>query len=143
MAYKIVGKRNNTNMSIVWNDSTDADYGGTLISENVVKDANLMPFPLFTLDSDDTEVFDFGGAIRIITIQASHNDTTTNLATFSQNKLMPLISGDQENTSTDGNLTYTSTILGTVSVKIMHVDQDKPPGEPRKLVYTIKMVESA
>jgi len=122
---------------ITWN-LTD----NILQEESVSKEANLTLMPLFGSDSNLTDVFDFGGVTRTITITAVRKDTPANIAAFVQGTLLALMQGDQSPTQ-NYPYTYTSTLLGTVKVKFMSIDLNYVAGDPRRLRYTIKMVESS
>lgn len=119
------------------NFTFDSTNEGIITNENVTKDANLMPFPLIGLDSDETDVFDFGGTTRMITLTVEKSGTTSAINTFIQTKLLALINGDQSDT-----LTYVSDRLGTVYVKVMNVTFDIVGGTPTKFIYTLKLIEA-
>lgn len=137
MTYTLGGATSpNTTWGSYWNAL------GTVQSEGVTKTASqMMESPLFMADSDQTDVFDFGGAVRIITIEVIKDDTAANLTTFTQ-ALMTLIQGDQ---SPDKGypIDYVSDLLGTVKVKIQNISFTWIAGEATKLGYTIKMIESS
>jgi hypothetical protein len=109
-----------------------------LESESVRKESNLTPMPLFGFDSNQTDVFDFGGATRTITLSCVHIGTPAEHATFWTNVLSPLVNGNQATVTV-----YISTLLGTLNVKIMDIDLSFVGGDVRRLRYTIKLIESS
>lgn len=114
---------------------------GQILEESCSIDANLLVFALPFSDSSDTDVQDFGGVTNTTTIQGILTDTPANLAT-SWAALRSLINGDQ---SSDNNypLSYVSDIQGTIKMKFHTITFTYLAGIPRKLGYSIKMVESS
>ena len=114
---------------------------GEIQSEEVDKSATLTISPLVFNDSGNTDVIDFGGAVRTIDVTGIMKDTSTNLAT-NKTALNGLIQGNQD-LSAGYPLTYVSDIEGTVKVKISRVRSTHLGGAPRRLAYIISMVESS
>ena len=114
---------------------------GDIQIENCVKGAFLTDMPLFGSDSDETDVFDFGGTVRKIILTAFKTGTPTELATFTI-ALNTLINGDQ---SPDQKypIDYVSDLLGTIKVKIDNISLTWAAGQPTILRYTIQMIESS
>lgn len=114
---------------------------GSVLEESCSIDANLLVFPLPFSDSTDTDVQDFGGVVNTTNIQGILNDTPANLAT-SWAALRELINGDQSS-DTNYPLSYVSDIQGTIKVKIQNLTFTHLAGIPRKLGYSLKMVQSS
>jgi len=114
---------------------------GTVQRESQRKVSSLTPMGMFGFDSDDTDVFDFGGTVRKISVTIAKIDTSTNLATF-VTALNSLINGDQ---SPDEGypIAYVSDLLGTIQVKIDSIDFEWNAGRPTLLVYTLSLIESS
>ena len=111
---------------------------GNVNSEVMRKTGGLIEIPSVAEDSDQTEVIDFTGPIRTITISGTYvNETPDNLTNF-VGELEALVDGEQDSTAT-----YVSDLSGSFSVKIKSVDYDFIGGEPSVVKYTIEMVESA
>ena len=108
MPDSLTGIRGGVSITITW-DGTD----GWIIDEDSGKTSNLSPLPLIGYDSDETDVFDFGGAMNAITLRCIKQDTLANLRTFVRTKLWPLVDGDQD---TSGNMIYTGPLQENSSV---------------------------
>lgn len=109
---------------------------GTVTSETVSKQGNLTPIPLLFLDADKTNVFDYGGVTRVITIEGYFNGTLAANLTSIQN-IEALQAGNQIDT-----IVYDSDFRADMNVKIEKIDSTITGGTPRILVYTISMIQA-
>lgn len=114
---------------------------GSIQEENVSKEANLTALPLYLSDSDDTDVFDFGGVVRLVTLTGIRSDTTANLQTF-VGEIMGLITGAQEPPDYPKDY-HSDTLNATIKVKFLNVNYNYVAGDPRKIYYIIRMIESS
>lgn len=114
---------------------------GDIQEEQVRKEANMNINPLWFSDSNNTDVLDWGGATRTITITGIISDTPANIVT-AIGQLDALVNGWQ--TSANGYpKNYVSDKYGTKKVKFLDVVTTSIAGFPRRLAYTIRMVESS
>ena len=101
----------------------------------------LTPLPLFGEDSDNTDVFDFGGAIKTINLTGVYVDTTVANVKTSIDDMENLVNGNQS--SENGYpLSFVDDYRGTLNVKIMQVQTTKVRGEPLIMRWVVKLVES-
>ena len=114
-----------------------------LIENTARKEAILTPMPLYTLDSDQTEVFDLGGATRIFTLSGIFvGSSQATVATFI-GQIEGLVNGAQD-TSQSYPLTFNDDLRGQgTKVKIMDVDTTQLAGQPTIATWSIKMIESS
>ena len=54
----------------------EGDGKAFIIDNGARKESNLTPLPLYTKNSDETDVFDFGGVIRVINLQGVYVGTS-------------------------------------------------------------------
>lgn len=146
MSYQIgTATTPNATWGVYYQEGTGDNYFGLVQDESVGKTADLAPMPLYGSDSAATDVFDFGGTVRIITLMIEKTSTSAaNMASF-LTALLGLIQGDQ---SPDYSypFTYTSTLLGAIKVKVASIDVSVTiPRDVAQLTctYTIKFIESS
>jgi hypothetical protein len=106
--------------------------------ESISKIASLLVLPMPISDSDDTQVYDFGGATRTITITGVIVGTA-NHTQFKSDFIDDILDGDQS-----APVDYVSDTMGgvTYKVKIDNIDTSYRSGVPESLEYTIKMIEA-
>lgn len=98
--------------------------------------------PLYLSDSDETDVFDFGGTIKIINLTGVYTDTSTaNLKTWLES-VEALIQGHQD-TEAGYPLTFTDDLRGTIKVKVMDFDTTWAQGDVSRINWTLKLVQSS
>lgn len=119
-----------------WNDM------GVCVEESGPKKADLMPEPMIGADSNETDVYDAGGAIRELTVTFKKVDSFANIATFAQ-ALMTLINGDQ--IPPHYPVSFNSDVYGTINVKIKMINPSMrmEADGTTVLVYTLHMIESS
>jgi len=121
----------------------DGDY--RIIVENECrKDGNLTILPLYLNDADATDVFDFGGAVKIITLTGYTIKSTVAALNVWIAALESLIQGHQD---TDAGAPYTFIddlrAPSGIKVKVLEVSSHYVAGEPTRLNWTIKLVNSS
>ena len=119
--------------------------GGTssfIQSNQSKKESILTPLPLYLTDSEDTEVFDYGGTIKSINITGVYVGTTVaNIKQFIDD-MEGLIQGHQE--PSDGYpLSLVDDYRGTVLVKIMDFDSTNEAAETLIIRWTLKTVQAS
>ena len=112
------------------------------IEENTArKEAILTPMPLYSQDSSQTDVFDFGGVIKTITLIGSYAGTSVaNCKTFIDS-VEALIQGQQDRAA-GYPITFTDDLRGTLKVKVMDFESTLASGN-FKCTWTLKIVESS
>ena len=113
---------------------------GYVSSEIVKKEAVLTVMPLPLSNSDETDVFDFGGATQRITVTSVLEESLANIRTSVTN-LKALISGDQFNT-----VAYISDGLFPdpgINVKVENVDVTYYGGKVRIADITLTLIEAS
>ena len=120
-----------------FNKLGDIELDG-LESETSDKDANIIHFSIPKSDSNEAQTFDFAGAERTIRLTGVFvrstifgNDGLKSIA----DKLNNLINGDQN------VITYSSTILGDVTVRVNRINLKYEAGVPLQLKYEIELLE--
>lgn len=108
----------------------------------VRKESPLAPMPLYLLDSDETEVFDFGGVIKSLNLSGVYVDTTIgNVKTFIDN-MEALLQGNQD-VAAGYPLTLTDDYRGTVKVKIAEFESIVEAGVPLITRWTLKLIQAS
>jgi len=120
-------------------------HNGTnaIIKENSCKkDSSLAIMPLYLSDSDKTDVFDYGGVTKLISLSGVYiADTTAALKTWIESA-EGLQQGHQD--TDDGYpLTFTDDLRGVLLVKVMGFSSTAVEGQPTKVNWTLKVVESS
>lgn len=114
---------------------------GVVQEESVKKEAMLTVTPAYLLDSDETYVFDFGGAQRTINIVGKYTGSLNEIKSFI-NSLQGLVQGHQD-FKAGYPKDYVSDLLGTVKVKIMSFEFTWVAGEPSVVYYNLRLIESS
>lgn len=111
-------------------------------SNSTKKDSSLAIMPLYLSDSDKTDVFDYGGVTKTITLSGVYvAETVVALKTWIESA-EELQQGHQD--TDDGYpLNMTDDLRGPIYVKVMSFSSDWNEGEPTKITWTIKLVESS
>lgn len=113
-----------------------------IIENNCRKESVFAIMPLYLSDSDETDVFDFGGTIKIINITGVYiNTSIANLKAWI-NSVEVLIQGHQD-TGAGYPLTFVDDLRGTIKVKILDFDSTFPEGTKTKIDWTIKLVQAS
>lgn len=120
------------------------DNGTTIrITENTArKESSVVVMPLYSMDSDNTDTFDYGGVVRTFTLQGI--TVSEDLATLKEwiESAEALQQGHQD--TADGYpVNFIDDLRGTVKVKIMSFDSTMFQGDTVSATWTIKLVESS
>ncbi len=119
------------------------DGANAIIKDNdCSKKSNLAIMPLYLSDSDNTDVFDYGGVIKTITFSGVYLDTSTaNLKTWIDS-LEALQQGHQD-TDSGYPLTLVDDLRGTIKVKVLSFNSTFVEAETTKINWTLKLVQSS
>ncbi len=119
------------------------DGSSTIIIENDArKEAVLAIMPLYLSDSDLTDVFDFGGTIKIITLTGVYIGADVAALKTWVDSVEALIQGHQD-VDAGAPYTFVDDLRGTIKVKILNFGSTKPEGEITTVNWTIKLVQSS
>ncbi len=117
--------------------------GKSFIGENSVrKEALISPMPLYLSDSDETDIFDFGGVIKTFNIFGVYVAANIGDAKTWIDALETLIQGHQD-VAAGYPLEFTDDYRGTKKVKIMDDETTTTAGEPLIIRWTLKLIESS
>ena len=120
---------------------TIKDGSNSFITENTArKEAFLTPMPLFGNDSSGTDVFDFGGTLKTITLIGSYDDGTVAGARTYINNVEGLIQGNQASAYTF--LDDLRSPISALKVKVESFESTLVEGQ-FKLTWTLRLVESS
>ena len=129
---------NTTIKGIALHDGVNA-----VIKDNdCTKESNLVPMPLYTQDADETDVFDFGGATKLITLSGVYMNTTVALIKTWIDSIEALVQGQQD-TEQGYPLTFIDDLRGTLKVKVISFNSDWREAEPTIASWSIKLIQSS
>ena len=114
-----------------------------VITENLcVKESNLTELPMYSNDSDKTDVFDFGGVTKNITINGKYTaSNVVDLKTWIES-IEDLEQGHQD-IDAGAPYTFVDDLRGTIKVKVRSFDTTYAEGEPNKINWTLSIVQSS
>lgn len=99
------------------------------------KNGNIIPLPMPTGDSDETEVFDMLGVTKIISVRGKFTGTDVATVKAKIDAIEALIDGDQSAT-----VDFVSDQTGTIAVKVASIKSNwDVPGF--KCEYDIKIIQ--
>ena len=126
------------------NITLDGDGKSFIIDNTVRKEAILIIQPLYLRDSDETDVLDFGGTIKTITLTGIYDDgSRAALKTFIES-VEALIQGQQDPKSDPPYpLDFADELRGNIKVKLMDFESSQTAGEVTKGIWTLKLVQSS
>ena len=113
-----------------------------IIDNDCRKESVLAVMPLYLSDSDLTDVFDFGGTIKIITLTGYVIKSTVAELKVWIDALESLVQGHQD-IDAGAPYTFVDDLRGTLKVKIMEISSTWVEGDPTRLNWTIKLVQSS
>ena len=114
----------------------------SLIEENTSrKEAFLTPMPIYLNDSDQTDVFDFGGTVKTITLIGNYTGDETEQKDFIDS-IQNLIQGHQD-VAAGYPLTFTDDLRGILKIKVLDFESTKVDGQPNRITWTLKLVEAS
>jgi len=125
-------------LSVTLSNSTDK-----IIRDNECpKTAELTPYPMYTLDSDQTDVGDFGGSTKTITLTGAYFAVSTSAAQTFIGQIEDVINGQQD-TNQGWPLKLTDDIRGTIYVKVEEVNTRVVAGDTGYVEWTLKLIQSS
>ncbi len=113
-----------------------------IIDNNCRKESVLTVLPLYLSDSDLTDVFDFGGTIKLINLTGIYLNTSVALLKTWLESIEALIQGHQD-IEAGYPLTLVDDLRGTIKVKVFDFDTTYREGDPNKIEWTLKLVQSS
>ncbi len=119
------------------------DGSAAIITENDCrKEAVLAVLPLYLNDSDLTDVFDFGGTIKIITLTGIY--IGANIAALKTwiDSVEALIQGHQD-IGAGAPYPFVDDLRGSIKVKIMEFNSTKAEGDATRIGWALKLVQSS
>ncbi len=129
---------NTTLNGIVIHDGADA----VIIDNDGTKDGNLTILPLYLNDADLTDVFDFGGAVKTMNLTGSYvGGSVATLKTW-VDSIEALIQGHQD-VQAGAPYTLVDDLRGTIKVKVLSFNSTWVLGEPTRVTWTLKLVQSS
>lgn len=119
------------------------DSANSIILENTArKESILAILPLYLSDSDATDVFDFGGVIKIITLTGVYLNTSIANLKIWIDSVEALQQGHQDKQA-GAPYTFVDDLRGTIKVKIMDFDSTFSEGTKTKIDWTLKLVQAS
>jgi len=98
--------------------------------------------PLYLSDSDETDVFDYGGVIKVISFTGFYiAESTAALKTWIDS-VEALVQGHQD-TDEGYPLDLVDDLRGTIKVKVQSFNSTSREAEPTKVGWTLKLVQSS
>jgi hypothetical protein len=129
---------NTTIGAITLHNGTNA----TITENSCSKDATLTVLPLYLSDSDETDVFDFGGVTKTINLSGTYYSSSTAALKSWIDSIEALVQGHQD-TDAGYPLTFTDDMRGTIKVKIFSFSSTWTEGDPSKITWSMKIVEAS
>ncbi len=119
------------------------DGANAMINDNTCrKESVLSVLPLYLSDSDATDVFDFGGVVKTITLSGIYiNTSTANLKTWIDS-IEALQQGHQD-VDAGAPYAFADDLRGSLLVKVLDFSSTWVEGDPSKVTWTIKIVQSS
>lgn len=119
------------------------DGSSAVIKDNDCrKESSLAIMPLYLSDADETDVFDYGGVVKIITLSGSYIATSTaNLKTWIES--VEALQNGHQDTDTGYPLTLVDDLRGTIKVKIMDFSSTSAEAVPTRITWSLKLVQSS
>jgi len=113
------------------------------ISENFcVKGSNLTSMPMYSNDSDQTDVFDFGGVTKNITLSGIYiASDIASLKTWIES-IEALNQGHQD-AEAGAPYNLVDDLRGTIKVKIVNFETKWLEAEPTKIEWNIELIQSS
>ena len=129
---------NTTISGITLHDGANA----IIIENDCRKEAVLTVLPLYLNDSDLTDVFDFGGTIKIINLTGIYIGADIAALKTWVDSIEALIQGHQD-VQAGAPYTFVDDLRGTIKVKILDFNSTKAEGDSTKIAWTLKLVQSS
>lgn len=113
-----------------------------IVENDCRKEGVLTILPLYLNDSDLTDVFDFGGTIKTITLTGFYIDTTTDGLKNWLESVEALINGHQD-ADAGAPYDFVDDLRGTIKVKVLDFNTTWSEGDPKRINWTLKLVQSS
>lgn len=113
-----------------------------IIENDCRKESVLTILPLYLSDSDLTDVFDFGGTIKIITLTGIFIGANIAALKTWVDSVEALQQGHQD-VDAGAPYTFADDLRGTIKVKILDFDSTKMEGDSTRIQWVIKLVQSS
>ncbi len=114
-----------------------------IINDNSAKKvATLVIMPLYLNDADLTDVLDFGGVVKTITLTGVYQGANTAAIKTWIASIEALIQGHQD-IQAGAPYTFIDDLRGTIKVKIIDFDTTWLEGDPTKVTWILKIVQSS
>ena len=119
------------------------DGDNAIIKENSCKkDSSLAIMPLYLSDSDKTDVFDYGGVTKLISLSGVYiNESKASIVSWI-NDVENMQQGHQD-VDAGYPLMLVDDVRGTIWVKVMGFSSTAIEGQPTKINWTLKLVQSS
>jgi hypothetical protein len=119
------------------------DNKATVTGSSIRKESNLTPMPLYMQDSDETDVYDFGGATKTIMLKGRYYSATAAEVLAFVAALQGLLQGQQD-TMNGYPLTYTNADTEpAIKVKVQDLDITDDSEDPLSKTWTLRLVQSS
>jgi hypothetical protein len=106
------------------------------------KDSTLTPQGFYLSDSDETDVFDFGGVVKTLNISGSYTASSlANLKIWIES-IEALQQGHQD-IDAGAPYTFVDDLRGTIKVKINSFDSTFNEGEVARATWNLKLTQSS
>ena len=117
--------------------------GNAVVTENdCKKESNLAIMPLYLSDADATDVFDYGGVVKTITLTGVYlNESKATIVGWIAD-VENLQQGHQDNDS-GYPLYFNDDIRGGIWVKVLSFSSTYTEGDPFRVSWTLKLAESS
>lgn len=99
------------------------------------KNANIIPLPLPTKDSDESQVFDLLGVVKLISIDGEYSAGTIALTKAYADSIEALVNGDQN------TIDFVSDQMGTISCMVNQVRIGWSFDVISKVTFSIKLIQ--
>lgn len=120
----------------------DGDGNSFVEETSARKESILTPLPLYSKDSSETDVFDFGGTMKSISITGIYiGNSITDCKNWIQ-ALEALINGQQDPQS-GYPILYSDSARGDIYVKVQDIETTKMKAAPTIVFWSIKLIEAS
>ena len=129
---------NTTIKGIVLHDGSNK----IIIENDCKKEGVLVILPLYLNDSDLTDVFDFGGTVKIINLTGVYIGANIAALKTWVDSIEALIQGHQD-VQAGAPYAFVDDLRGSIKVKILDFNSTKVEGDSTKIAWTLKLVQSS
>ena len=117
--------------------------GKSFIAENSCrKEAVLTPLPLYLMDSDQTDIFDFGGVMKTISLNGIYIGANVAECKAFIDSCEAIIQGHQD-TQAGYPITFTDDYRGAIKVKIMDFESIREAASGRIIRWNLKILQAS